>query len=417
MRSILAAPLAAAVMGLAASAAVTFALHRDATAALDRVLAERLHGAGESAALLLSGKSPSPEALRDLMRANRLDGAWVVDRSLKVLADATGPGGVRANLLRVDAARAERALSGEASVGPSFALGDLTVATGYFPVRDASGTVAGVLGLEAGEPFARARRDLGRSLVLGLAIAVVGAGALALVAARWAAAERARLRAALAAARADGLSRMAATAAHEIRNPLGVIRATIELMRERSAGSLGERDRGALQDVLGEVERLHRLTQDFLELSADRPLAVAEVDPGEVIDDAARRAEASHPGITVVRDVPALPVIRADAGRLLQVLANLLSNAAQAQGTGTVTVQARAGRQDVRISVRDRGPGIAPEARDRLFEPFFSTKETGTGLGLALSRRIVERHGGSLRLADPGPPGAAFEVRLPREPR
>jgi signal transduction histidine kinase len=82
-----------------------------------------------------------------------------------------------------------------------------------------------------------------------------------------------------------------------------------------------------------------------------------------------------------------------------------------------VTVQARAGRQDVRISVRDRGPGIAPEARDRLFEPFFSTKETGTGLGLALSRRIVERHGGSLRLADPGPPGAAFEVRLPREPR
>jgi two-component system, OmpR family, sensor kinase len=406
-------PFAAASLGLAASLLTAFALHRGGRMALDRALAERLQGAGESATALLGRAAVDAVALDAVMRANRLDGAWIVDGSLTVLADAGGAAGVPANLLRVDVARVQGALRGEASVAPAYAVGDVVVASGYFPLRDEGGRVRAVLGLEAGEPFAAARRDLDRALALGALISAMGAVALALVAARWAAAERHRRDAALAAARGEAIARMAATAAHEIRNPLGIIRGSVELMRERGAAVLTPRDRSDLEDILGEVERLRRLTDDFLDLSSSRALSVATVDLAELLEDAARGVELAQPGITVRRDFGALPSVRGDPVRLRQLVANLLVNAAQAQGAGEIGLEASADPAAVRVVVRDRGPGVAPDARERLFEPFFTTKETGTGLGLALSRRIAERHGGALRLAAPGPGGTAFELTLP----
>lgn len=407
-------PVAAAAMGLAASLLAAYALHRGGAAALDRALAERLQGAGEAASALLERGELDDRALADLQRANRLDGAWVVDAALTVVADASGAGGFPANLLRVDAARVREALRGEASVAPAYVVGEVTIATGYFPLRDRAGRVRAVLGLEAGEPFAAARRGLDRALGLAAAISLAGAAALAFVAARWVAAERARRRSEVDAARGEAIARMAATAAHEIRNPLGIIRATVELMRERAADA-APRDRAAMEDVLGEVERLRRLTEDFLDIAANRPLSLDSVDLADVVEDVARGIEIAHEGITVRRAIATLPRVRADPARLRQLLSNLLANAAQAQGAGEVSVEARADPGGVRVVVRDRGPGVAPEARERLFDPFFTTKETGTGLGLALSSRIAERHGGTLRLLEAGPPGAAFELTLPVE--
>jgi two-component system, OmpR family, sensor kinase len=414
-RSRLVLPLTAAALGLFGAAAATISLHRAASEALDRSLAEQLRAAGETAALLVARTGPSPATLRAVMRANQLDGAWIADASLRVVADAADDSGVPANPLRMDLARIEEALAGESSIAPAYALGELAVATGYFPLRDASGRVTAVLGLEAGEPFTSARRGLARALGIALAISAAGAGALAFVAALWARSESARAAAAISAARGDATARMAATAAHEIRNPLGVIRGTVELMRERGEVTLSTRDKAALDDVLGEVERLRRLTQDFLDLSSERLVANEPVDLAAVLDDAARGVEAANPGIAVRRSGAPDPRVRGDAGRLRQVFANLLANAAQAQGEGEVWVEASVEPRAVRVTVRDSGPGISPDARERLFEPFFTTKDSGTGLGLALSRRIAERHGGALRLVEAGPAGAVFEVRLPVE--
>ena len=97
------------------------------------------------------------------------------------------------------------------------------------------------------------------------------------------------------------MSRMPAMAAHEIRNPLGVIRGTIDLLRERSGAALGERGASDLQDVLGEVERLRRLTEDFLDVASDRPIVGARLDLRDVLEDAARGAEASFPPVRVRR--------------------------------------------------------------------------------------------------------------------
>ncbi|HEY6005121.1 MAG TPA: HAMP domain-containing sensor histidine kinase, partial [Anaeromyxobacter sp.] len=235
-------------------------------------------------------------------------------------------------------------------------------------------------------------------------------------AARWSRAERARQEEAARAARGEALARMAAAVAHEVRNPLGIIRGAVELVRARSQDALPERDRERLSDVLGEVERLRRLTQDFLDLSAEPALEPAPVDLAEVARDAARGSAAVHPELEVRIALDGAPRVRGDPGRLRQVLANLLANAAQA-GAHTVRIDGGAEGGLVKVRVQDDGPGIPAEVRARLFDPFATGREGGTGLGLAVSRRIVERHGGTLALAAANgaesATGTTFELRLP----
>ena len=396
----------AALVGLAGGLAASLSLYASANAAVDRVLDERLRGAGESAALLLGEPKPGSRRLSELMRANALDGAYLLSSDLRIAEDASGASGARADLLRVDPDRVRRAFAGEASVAPTYEVGPLSVAAGYFPVRSSDGAITAVLALEAGRAFVQARVVLRRARTAAVLLSLLSAIALGLLAMRWNAAERAR-------ATSEAVARMAAMVAHEIRNPLGVIRGTVELMRERSGKALQPRDEEALRDLLSEVERMRRLTEDFLDLGSERPLAKAPIDVAALARETARATEAAHPGIQVEVRAGALPQLEADAGRLRQVLANLLSNAAHAQGQGPVELEAKADGRVLRIRVRDHGPGIPPEQRKRLFDPFFTTKSGGTGLGLAIARRLCERHGGSLALLDEPGPGAAFEIVLP----
>jgi two-component system OmpR family sensor kinase len=405
------APILAGLIGLAGALGATLALHRAAAAALDRVLEERLRGAGDTAAELLGGAAPDPAALRATMAANGLEGAYLLGPDLRVLADATGEAGGRADLLRVDGERVARAFGGATTVAFAYAVGDVPVATGYFPVRGEDGAVRAVLALEAGQAFAAARRGLTRALRVAVGLSALAALALALAARRFAVAEGRAREAASRAARGDALARMGAMVAHEVRNPIGVIRGAVELVRVRAGEALAARDREALDDVLGEVERLRRLTEDFLDLAREPALSAEPVELAAVAGEAARGLARAHPGVAVEVDVPAL-VVQADAARLRQVLANLLENAARA-GARAVRIGADARDGRARVVVRDDGPGVDEAVRARLFDPFVSGRARGAGLGLAIARRIAERHGGALELADPGPPGAAFSLTLP----
>lgn len=403
-------PALAGVIGLAVSLLATLFLYRAAAGALDRVFEERLRGAGETAAGMLARADLASADLRPVMAANDLEGAYLVSPSLVVLADATGRSGRRADLLRTDATRVQRAARGEATVAFAYALGDQPVATGYFPVRGPDGAVRAILSLEAGQAFATVHRGLRRAFGVANALSLVGALALALVAQRWARSEAARRRDAERAIRGDALARMGAMVAHEIRNPLGVIRGSVELVRARSGAALTPQDGEALLDVLGETDRLRRLADDFLDLARDPSIAVTAVEIAVIVGDAVRAVERSHGALAVHVDGAARA--QADPSRLRQVLSNLLVNAAQAGARNAwVRVDEREGR--ARIVIRDDGPGVDPALRPRLFEPFATGRAEGTGLGLALSRRIVERQGGALLLLDGAGPGAAFEVRLP----
>ena len=410
------APLAAAGIGLAGALAATLSLHHAAMAAVDHVLEEKLAGAGTATAALLAGVPPTAERLHEVMRANGLDGVYVIGRDLRVIADATGAAGRRADLLRLDLTRVRNALAGAATAAPTYRLGELTVMTGYFPFRLASGNATAVLILEAGETFLSSRTVISRGRTLGVSLSLLSALGLAVAAVRWSRAERERQEAAVRAARGSALSRVAAMAAHEIRNPLGVIRGTIDLMRERSKAALSERDRRALDDVTDEVERLRRLTEDLVDLSADRPLMTATTSLIDLLAETARATEVMFPGISVRCEGDTLPSLEVDAARLRQVFANLLSNAAQAQREGEIVVGATATGRAVRVRVQDKGPGIPREIGDRVFDLYFTAKSGGTGLGLAIARRLVERHGGTLTHVADASPGTTFEVTLPLAP-
>jgi signal transduction histidine kinase len=404
------APLAAAALALAGSLGATLFLHHSASTSLERVLEERLHGAGATAAELLARQGATPESLRAIMIANQLEGAYVVSPDIRVVADATGASSASANLLRVDGARVAHALAGTPSVSFAFAMGDVRVATGYFPVRGRDGQVGSVLALEAGQAFAAARTRVRNALWAGVALSLVAALALAVVAARWARGEDLRRQVAERAARGDALARMASMAAHEIRNPIGIIRGAVEVVQERSADRLRPDDREALGDILGEVERLRRLTQDFLDLAREPLLVKGPADLATIASEIGRSVARTYPAVEVQAAVPPLPV-EGDAGRLGQVVTNLLVNAAQA---GATRIEVRGETRDglAVLRVQDDGGGIAAGLRDRLFEPFATSREHGTGLGLAVSRRIAERHGGTLELV-PVTSGTVFELRLP----
>jgi signal transduction histidine kinase len=204
---------------------------------------------------------------------------------------------------------------------------------------------------------------------------------------------------------------MAAIVAHEVRNPLGIIRGAAELIGARSGDRLAPADTAALRDILDEVQRLNRLTEDFLDLSREPRLELVDVDLAELAAEAARGLGHSFAEIDVRIDMPVLRV-QADPGRLRQVFVNLLANAGQA-GASRLEVLGRDTDGVARVEIRDDGPGIPADLRPRLFDPFATGRRGGTGLGLAISRRIVERHGGVLGLVDDGRPGAAFELRLP----
>lgn len=411
MRARATLPILAALLGLAGSLVATLVLHRQAARALDGVLEERLRGAGETAAELLAGASITPERLRRIVEIDRLDGAYVVSPDLELVADAAGGAGGPADLLRVDAGRVAEALRGRATVGRAYDVGEVSVETAYFPLRGPDGKVRAALALEAGRAFAEGRASLRRALWLGLVLSAVGALALGVAAARWSRTERLRRDAAERAARGEALARMAASVAHEIRNPLGIIRAAVDLVRERAGARLEPRDGERLADVLEEVGRLRRLTEDFLDLSAERPLQLERVRLSDLAAEAIRGNGALHGELEVRAELGALPPVRADPGRLRQVLANLLANAAQA-GARSVDLRGEALADSVRLQVCDDGKGVAADLREKLFDPFATGREGGTGLGLAVSRRIMERHGGTLRLV----PAArtTFELQLPR---
>jgi two-component system, NtrC family, sensor histidine kinase HydH len=217
--------------------------------------------------------------------------------------------------------------------------------------------------------------------------------------------------------------------AHEVKNPLGAIKGAAQLLSDPGDhGKLGPVEQEFVGIILEEVERLDRVVGSVLDYARPSKGDLGAVDLNAVVRRtvtvlASDRAEDCDI-ITELSD--ALPPVRADAEQLRQVLINLVKNAVQAMGgQGTVRVRTAIHAQPptalasapagewVEVSVRDVGPGIAPQVLKNLFVPFFTTKDRGTGLGLAISQRMVEEMGGRIEVASHLGDGATFTVLLP----
>lgn len=203
------------------------------------------------------------------------------------------------------------------------------------------------------------------------------------------------------------LGQASAMLAHELRSPLTALKGHAQLLLELLP-STDRRHLGAAR-VVREAERMERLVQDALDLV--RPAALRR----ESVHVLALCRAACPEGARVRVTGPEGLRWSVDGGRLGQVVRNLVENASQADPRGPIQVAVSREGEGLLIAVTDQGPGVDPALAERIFEPFVSGREGGTGLGLALCRRLVEQHGGTLILAASEGVGARFELRLPAE--
>lgn len=209
---------------------------------------------------------------------------------------------------------------------------------------------------------------------------------------------------------------LAAGIAHEIRNPLASISGSIELLR--SVRELDGDNRQLMEIVLREVDRLNALVTEMLDYARPRPAMPGAVDLGSIVDETVRvfAQDRSSPGVAVrAEGVDTEVAIEADAAQLRQVIWNLLRNAAEASSAGgEIVVKLGGDERWAELHVEDTGVGIPPEDLERIFEPFFTSKTRGTGLGLATVHRIVTEHGGTVGIESQVGRGTRVTVRLPR---
>lgn len=208
------------------------------------------------------------------------------------------------------------------------------------------------------------------------------------------------------------LGQVTAGIAHEIRNPLTAMKMTLQILLD--AEPAGDR-RESLSVVLKEAERLQLAVDGLLAYAKPPALSLAPANLNDVVRGAlgVLDAQVKHIGVSIETGLGDLPRVPLDASRMHQVVVNLLLNAVQAAGAdGCVKVVTDSCGDKVRLSITDSGPGIPAEARPRVFEPFFTTKTGGIGLGLAVSKRLVDDHGGSLTF-DGTPGRTTFVVELP----
>ncbi len=217
------------------------------------------------------------------------------------------------------------------------------------------------------------------------------------------------------------LGELSAYVAHEIRNPLTGIRTTVQFVGSKLAPDDDRRQ--DLADVIAEIDRIEQIITSLLIFA--RP-PVGKPSP-TAVGDVVRRAldnvapQCASAGVAVeIAIADAVPLVRADADLLLQVFLNLALNAVQAmtEGGGTLSVsvspkRTRYRRNMVDVVFADTGGGIAPEALEKIFAPFFTTRSAGTGLGLAISQQIVREYDGLISAANRPGGGAQFRVLLP----
>src|SRR5579871_883213 len=221
--------------------------------------------------------------------------------------------------------------------------------------------------------------------------------------------------------RLAALGQLSAGLAHEIRNPLGVIKGSAEILTQKLANS-----EPLAQELSGyiytEVNRLSALVSRFLDFARPSRLELRPEQVGVLLErswksvvDLVKAAK-----VEVHRDFgDDLPSVMLDEGLCDQAFTNLLLNGCEAMGDqgGELTIRTRSeesdGRHEIVIEIEDTGPGVPPNLREQIFNPFVTTKETGVGLGLAIVSKIIDAHGGTIRVVDGKGRGACFQIRFP----
>lgn len=212
-----------------------------------------------------------------------------------------------------------------------------------------------------------------------------------------------------------GMGRMVAGVAHEIRNPLGIICSSAELILKK-AQKEGSSYTRILEALHEEAKRLTRTVAEFLDYARPKKPAMMDVNIGTILDQVAvfMEPECEKLGVTIDRQFDGDMSAKGDKDLLYRAFYNLVANALQAMGgEGELTIRAARGEEGLHVTIVDTGPGFTPEHLDQVRDPFFTTKDSGTGLGLALVNTIFESHGIEMDLSNADEGGARVDVIFP----
>jgi two-component system sensor histidine kinase AtoS len=216
------------------------------------------------------------------------------------------------------------------------------------------------------------------------------------------------------------LGELSASVAHEIRNPLTGIRTTVQFVQSKMGTS--NQLRRELDDVIKELDRIDQIITELLLFARPQPVRSAPIEVNSLLrktlDALGTRLDESAVALKWALTEP-LPEVTGDSDMLGQVVFNLASNAIEAMPEGgelrvaTSVRRSPSGKQRVNVFVSDRGPGVGDEVAAKIFNPFFTTRSLGTGLGLSVSQQIVRAHGGNITFRNRRAGGATFRVSLP----
>ena len=212
-------------------------------------------------------------------------------------------------------------------------------------------------------------------------------------------------------ARLSSLGELSAGIAHELRNPLGVIAGYTKLLSKKLDSSLTP----TVDAISREIIVMDRIISDFLSFAKPAELNISDIDLKTIIENCVTAVTGERDNIKLNLDINGLPVIKGDEVFLRQAFTNLIQNAVEAmpQG-GKLAINASSKGDFLDVAISDAGHGIAENIMDKIFLPFFTTKENGTGLGLAIVHKIVVSHGGNI-FVDSSDKGTIFRIRFPLE--
>lgn len=210
--------------------------------------------------------------------------------------------------------------------------------------------------------------------------------------------------------RLSSLGEMAAGMAHELRNPMGVIAGYTKLLSKKVVPSLIH----VVDSVTKEIAVMDRIITDFLSFAKPTELNTTTVDLSGLIMDCVERLSAERPGIKVVAGIGGMPTVQGDEILLRQAFTNIIQNAIESMPHGgQLSFRFSVEENSVEVRISDTGHGVHETIRDKIFLPFYTTKDGGTGLGLAIVHKIVVSHRGSVTV-ESGDKGTTFRVKLPR---
>jgi two-component system, NtrC family, sensor histidine kinase HydH len=381
---------------VAAVRAASETLVRGEAEAQEGVIRERLAEPGDE---------PLADILDDLIATHHAEGLRylaVIERSGNVLATAGAPSGDDAELSAwLETARhgVPQRIGDRARVAVGYRRG----AAGKLPRERQPRLVIEVEPQLAEELDATAWR----LLVVG-GLAALTLTILAAVLVRWSLRREESVRAIEQARHLATLGQMSAVLAHEIRNPLASLKGNAQLLAQTLPD--GEKARAKADRVVDEAVRLETLSNDLLEFARAGAIHRRDVDPLLLVREAVAAVAPDRIDVSAEGAPRSWPV---DEARLRQVMINLLENAVEMSESRVAVTIVREDR-DLVITVRDSGPGIAPADLDHVFEPFFTKRTRGTGLGLAVARRLIDLHGGAIAASNAAGGGAVFTITLPR---